>query len=314
VIREQVVQFGKGGGLTGIVTLPEGTGPADRPTFIFLNSGILHRVGSCRLHVRLARALAEAGFPALRFDFSGIGDSEPRKDSLAFEESAPLEVREAMDYLTAKRGAARFVLGGLCSGADMAHLTARDDTRVVGLVMLDAWAYRTRMFWVHHYLVRGLQFSVWKRWARVRLGRFLGSSASAARPASDGSVEYEVPKYVRPFPPRDAIAADLRSFVERRIRLMTVFTSGQSELYNHLGQYRRSFGDVPFGDLLEEQFLRDADHIITGLEDQALVIDSIRAWGVSHFGAGVSAAVPASAVPAPPRQSHRPVEDSPVRS
>lgn len=298
MIREQVVQFGKGNGLTGVITLPEGTVPRDRPAFIFLNSGILHRVGSCRLHVRLARMLAEAGFPALRFDFSGIGDSEPRKDSLAFDVSAPLEVREAMDYLATKRGISRFVLGGLCSGADMAHLTARDDERVVGLVMLDAWAYRTSMFWVHHYLVRALQLSVWKRWASVRLGRILGSGAARVTPkASDGSVEYEVPKYVRPFPPREVIAGDLRTFVGRGVRLLTVFTSGQSDLYNHPGQYRSSFGDVPFGELLEEHFLRDADHIITGLGDQTRVIQCVETWSRQHFAPlPVAAVVAASAV------------------
>ena len=97
-MRERVVRFGAGNGLVGILTEPEPIrSHPDRPAIIFLNSGILHRVGSCRMHVRLAWALAEAGYPSLRFDLSGIGDSDTRKDALAFEQSAPLEIREAMD-------------------------------------------------------------------------------------------------------------------------------------------------------------------------------------------------------------------------
>jgi pimeloyl-ACP methyl ester carboxylesterase len=292
--REQVVQFGKSATLTGVLTIPDGGSVPGRPGFILLNSGILHRVGSCRLHVRLARALADAGFTALRFDFSGIGDSEPRKDSLAFEESAPLEVREAMDYLTAKRGASRFVVGGLCSGADMAHLTAKADSRVVGLVMLDAWAYRTTMFWVRYYAARAISLSAWKRWVTIRAARLFKGRARTAAAPGDGTVEYEVPKYVRRFPSRDSVAADLRDFVSRQIHIFTLFTSGQSDLYNHEGQYRRSFSDVPFGRLLEEHHLSTADHIITGLDDQAEVIRSVGAWTVAHFGGvGSEAAAPA---------------------
>ena len=46
--------------------------------------------------VKVARALAEAGFLVLRLDLSGIGDSEPRKDALPYLESAPLESIEAL--------------------------------------------------------------------------------------------------------------------------------------------------------------------------------------------------------------------------
>ena len=73
--REKAVRFGSSASLVGVVTeAATGTAAADRPAFLFLNSGILHRVGSCRMHVRMARALSAAGFDCLRFDYSGIGD------------------------------------------------------------------------------------------------------------------------------------------------------------------------------------------------------------------------------------------------
>ena len=105
MIREKVVRFGKSSPLVGIASEPPASRVApEKPAVLLLNSGILHRVGACRFHVSLARRLAEQGTHALRFDFSGIGDSEVRRDDLSFERSAILEVREGMDHLAASKG------------------------------------------------------------------------------------------------------------------------------------------------------------------------------------------------------------------
>ena len=56
VLTEEPLQFGEGGRLFGILTLP-GMPPRraqELPVFVFLNAGLLHRVGPHRLHVRLA--------------------------------------------------------------------------------------------------------------------------------------------------------------------------------------------------------------------------------------------------------------------
>ena len=74
--REKVVRFGRETKLVGVLSEPQGGGPVREPMLLLVNSGILHRVGACRFHVRLARRLASEGVSALRFDFSGIGDSE----------------------------------------------------------------------------------------------------------------------------------------------------------------------------------------------------------------------------------------------
>ena len=75
-MTEQVLLFGTNRCLVGMLTEPEKSQvPADLPAFILFNAGLLHRVGPNRLHVTLARRLARRGFPVLRFDFSGIGDS-----------------------------------------------------------------------------------------------------------------------------------------------------------------------------------------------------------------------------------------------
>src|SRR5688500_16341172 len=130
-MREQAVRVGKTKSLVGIVTEASNGGREGGPAVIMLNSGILHHIGACRLHEKLARALAPVGYTVMRFDHSGIGDSDARRETLPFEKSAVLDVQEAMDYLTATRGAREFVLMGLCSGADMSFKVAGADSRVV---------------------------------------------------------------------------------------------------------------------------------------------------------------------------------------
>ncbi len=275
-MRERAIRFGKGVSLVGVLAEPsQGADPA-LPAVILLNSGILHHVGASRLHVQIARRLADRGHLAMRFDFSGIGDSEARKDTLPFVKSAPLEVQEAMDYL-ATRGARTFVLIGLCSGADMAFKVAGVDPRVVGLAQMDAFAYRTTGYYVRHYGARLGRLSSWKSF----VGRKLRRLAPAALPPvadAERDPESETPEYRRKFPPQAEVARDLRTLVERNVRLKFIFSGGQEEHYNHRSQYAASFREVPFGDLLEVDYIGDADHLFTDLAHQRAVLGMLSEW------------------------------------
>lgn len=302
-MREKAVRFGTSAPLIGVVTEPAaGRAAPGRPAVIFLNSGILHHVGACRLYVNAARALAAQGFLVMRFDHAGIGDSEPRREAMAFEPGAILDTRDAMDYLTTTRGAKTFVLMGLCSGADMSFRAACADPRVVGLVQLDAWAYRTPGFYLRHYGRRVGKLDVWRNFLRRKL--------ATAKPApSNGAVPDERPadavtaEYRRTFPPREKVAADLRTLLGRGIDLLYVFSGGQEEHYNYREQYAQSFRDVPFNGRLRVEYLGDADHLFTGLAHQRFVIDTAVEWMNASYGATPDAvrapvASPAVRVPA----------------
>lgn len=135
-MREEAVQFGEAGSLVGTVTsAPQGTG--GKPAVILLNPGIVHRVGPGRIYVKIARALAAKGFTALRFDFSGIGDSTVRLDNCCFEKSSVDETCAAMSFLQAKTNINRFILIGGCSGAAVSLQTARFNRRAVGAVLIN---------------------------------------------------------------------------------------------------------------------------------------------------------------------------------
>jgi pimeloyl-ACP methyl ester carboxylesterase len=143
-MKETAVLFGARQSLVGIVSTPPPTMGAElRPAVVLLNAGLVHRTGPGRIYVKIARNLASLGFVVLRFDFSGIGDSPVRPDTLGFDQSAILETQEAMGYLQEAQGLSRFILMGGCSGAFFSFETACCDSRVVGAVsinfqMLDA--------------------------------------------------------------------------------------------------------------------------------------------------------------------------------
>jgi alpha-beta hydrolase superfamily lysophospholipase len=99
-MRESAAVFGSAGSLVGIVSEPsDGPGRAGLPGVIFLNSGVIHRVGPNRMYVRMARDLARQGFVAFRFDLSGVGDSPARGAGSTIEGRWVDETREAMDHL-----------------------------------------------------------------------------------------------------------------------------------------------------------------------------------------------------------------------
>ncbi|TVP48084.1 MAG: alpha/beta fold hydrolase [Gemmatimonadales bacterium] len=136
--HESAVTFGRGRTLVGIVTLAEQSAVDPRtPWAIFLNAGLVHRVGPNRLHVRAARILARRGIPALRFDLSGVGDSLPAPDARPTAERWVHETRTAMDFLEERHGAECFLLIGHCSGALGAYLAARADPRVSALALVN---------------------------------------------------------------------------------------------------------------------------------------------------------------------------------
>lgn len=278
-MRERALRFGRSANLVGILTEPDGGSAPGLPAAVFLNSGILHRVGASRLYVKFARSLAEQGFTSLRFDFSGVGDSEPRRDALPFEESAVIEASEAMDHLAATKGIERFFLVGLCSGSDVAYHTSLADARVVGVANLDAFVYRTWKYYLRHYGPRVFRLGVWRNSLGARLAALRGNDAEAQAP----SASYVAPEYRRVFPPRAVIRDGLRKLSERDVRMFHFFSGGMEEHVNYESQYIDAFKPVDLRRLVDVIYVKDADHIVTGLEHQRLVVERLSDWAVRSF-------------------------------
>jgi exosortase A-associated hydrolase 1 len=174
--EERALSFSCGGErLYGVLSLP--AQPATRGVLIVVG-GPQVRTGSHRQFTLLARNLAQAGAPAMRFDYRGMGDSEGAvRDFEQIED----DLRAAIDCFFAQVPDMREVtLWGLCDGASAAAMYAPTDARVTGLAMLNPWV-RTeqgaaKATLKHYYRARLLDPGLWKK---VVSGRF--DAAQAAR-------------------------------------------------------------------------------------------------------------------------------------
>ena len=268
VVRERPLQFGPDGHLVGVLTMP-GSPEATpvRSTVIFLNAGVIHRVGPHRLHVNLARRLAACGVTSLRLDLSGIGDSRPVPGALSFRQSAVADATTAMDWLAAETGHARFVLFGLCSGADNALATAMADPRVAGLVLLAPPAYVTPRARLRKLMtrLRGLRGPRdVAAWAGGGVLRRLGRSAPS---------EYVAGREV---PPVAEYRAQLGTLVDRGVAILAVFSGDLRERYNHADQLFELFPELR--GRIDRVHFPDANHVFTGLEAQAALMSTVTDW------------------------------------
>ena len=138
---------------------------------VMIVGGPQTRVGSHRHFVQLARQLAAQGYPALRFDHRGIGDSHA--PSRSFEELDD-DVAAAIDAMLRARPQLRgVVLWGLCDGASAAllYVARRRDPRVLGLALLNPWvrtAQSEARTHIEHYY--GQRLRSWAFWSKVLRG------------------------------------------------------------------------------------------------------------------------------------------------
>jgi pimeloyl-ACP methyl ester carboxylesterase len=281
-ISERAVLLGKQRSLVGIMTRAVTGAPNSNPTVVILNTGIVHRVGHHRMFVTLARALAGAGFNVLRFDFAGIGDSEPRTDSLSPLDSSLADLGEVLDWLERERGISRVVLVGLCSGADHAILHGRSDARVAGLVLIEPTIPTTLRFYGHYILKHLTRLRSYISVAlgrsgllRLWMGEFYGlRSKPDLRPASLEGLRFH-----------NYLKHCYRDAIHNGVRIMAVFT-GTATRQTYREQMFDAFPDIEFGDQLKLEFFQDSDHLFSSEKDRARLYDLVLNWMATTQTAG----------------------------
>jgi pimeloyl-ACP methyl ester carboxylesterase len=295
-MREDTVFFGTPPFLVGVITAPEAaehdpTGPA----VIMLNAGRVHRVGPSRLYVKTARRLAAAGFMVLRFDFSGIGDSSARHDHLPFDKSVIQETQDAMQYVSEVHGRTRFILLGLCSGANRALVAASCDPRVVGVVLLNPQPVPseelratlldrefTRYFWrifchprlwlrvLHQEWENGF-WRVWKiiyiqltkacMWRNTRAHNALEKAAAS-------------------------VIAHLRTLIERNTCMLLVYSEDDLGLDYLQMLPGTEILQLKSHDHVDIEVISRSDHTFTTIQNQESLMEIILNWSTVHFKNG----------------------------
>lgn len=163
-----------GDALYGVASVP--LEPATRGVIIVVG-GPQYRAGSHRQFTLLARALADQGIAALRFDVRGMGDST---GTARLFDDIGADLQAATDAFIVQVPVLReVVLWGLCDGASAAALYAHQDRRITGLALLNPWV-RTEAGAAaatirHYYRARLFDKTFWQKLAA---GKFDASAAA----------------------------------------------------------------------------------------------------------------------------------------
>lgn len=251
--------------LVGVMSLPS---EASAIGVVIVVGGPQYRAGSHRQFVKLARGLAEAGYPVLRFDCRGMGDSGGAPRSF---EDIGADIGAAIDRLASRLPEVRrIVLWGLCDGASAALLYCeeRDDPRVAGLCLVNPWV-RTEVSLArtqvkHYYAQRLLESAFWAKLLRGGLasdsvkGLFQGlRTVLAPGPRADaGRMTYV-----------DRMAAGWHRFSGPMLLILSGRDYTAKEFVEHVA-HDPAWADALKRARLKQHSLRDADHTLSTSEDQ----------------------------------------------
>lgn len=260
---ETLVQFGPRNQLVGILS----GGSQGAPLVLLPNSGIVPRAGLFRLHVELSRRLESLGIPAFRFDLPGVGEA-PRVAGCDHRQA----VLAALNHLHSRYGYNRFIVGGICSAADLGWRVAVDDERVAGLLLLDGISFPGAWFQLGR-VAAALKRSP-LQWPGVVM-RLL-QRARAPQPALVAS-DY------RDWPSRDAARDELSRMVARNVQLLWIYTGGVSDRFLHPREFYWSFGKAARSDANTLKHWPDCDHTFYTRAHRDRLLNTISNWLSERF-------------------------------
>ncbi|MCL4692804.1 MAG: alpha/beta hydrolase [Candidatus Hydrogenedentes bacterium] len=263
--------------LRGILHLPPGE-PGNRPALLMPPPGTDNRSGHLRLYVRLARYFARAGWPVLRVDPSGVGDSEGvlsvvsrAGHSLAVQKGLYVaDMRAATTFLLSRLGSPGVIEMGICGGGITASLHAAEDTRVLGIAPIEIqlryaalpggksgdplWAYAHRMYSPNRWLRFLTLQSSYRSVARA-LFDAAARSIRRGEPVSNAEILLERmgPRANLP------LVQTLQRCAERPMPILLIFGSTDDLLF-----YEET-KDVLFGSI-SDSTTRVREHIVEGAD------------------------------------------------
>lgn len=187
--------------LLGILHLPQSQ--EKKVGVLIVVGGPQYRVGSHRQFVLIARLLSSAGYVVMRFDYSGMGDSDG--EFCTFEnvdqdiDSALIAFREHCTELD------KVVLWGLCDGASAILMRAARGLVISGVVLVNPWV-RTdsgaaQVYLKHYYIQRLFSLSFWLKLVsgKFKISRSIGDLLSKLKlfAAKDRSAVMQGGSYIK---------------------------------------------------------------------------------------------------------------------
>lgn len=269
-MNEVAVLFGPDESLVGVYTPAEGGGDL---CCLLSNAGLMPRMGPNRLNVKIARELARQGVSTLRFDLAGLGDSKANTSAVSWRDQAVQDIRSAMDFATQRFGQRRFVIFGICSGAENALNASLADERVIASFMVDGFWYRsiwTRpVQWFNR--IRKLTPSRVMRGIRRRV-RSRGSPST-----EEQNLEF-FPGEESANPPREVYAKTMNALAARGTRIFVLYTNAAADYVSYSNQLRDAFRGEPFARHIGSELIMDIDHTAVPIAAQRRMIFMFTDW------------------------------------
>jgi len=274
MMNEIPLLFGPERNLFGTFALPK-QGTSKQVAILLFNAGVIHHIGPHRINVKIARRLFDLGYSSLRFDLSGQGDSRPATSGGDFQTQSRRDIQAAMDHVERTTGIKQFVLAGICSGAHHSVSTAREDSRVVGLWLMDGYMYPTAKTYILKAAQRlkGKSFGRIVSWIAKKVVANAGDGVRRLR-ASKSSDEVEF-DYGNTSPSRKAYAETLQKIVARGVNVHLAFSGSVLDYYNYSNQYKDMFSGYEFVNKITCEFSPHIDHTITLIRAQEEVLRKI---------------------------------------
>jgi dienelactone hydrolase len=199
-----------------------------------------------------------------------VGDSRPLGTRNSPELEALQSVEAGLDELQAMGVADRFVLVGLCSGANHSAQVAARDRRVVGAVLIDPPGLPPTFA---HHVRRVVRASLRPRvLLRLLRGRYGLLRVAANRLFESGGDD---PAWEMN---RAGIVKILRTLVERDTRLLFVVTDSLSHVYSYPDQLFDIFPEVDLRRIVRSVLLPGAEHTFPRASDRDRLEREVEGW------------------------------------
>ena len=260
---DQALVFGKFDHLVGIENIVDSENSL---AMIMMTPGMLHNTGPFRMHVDIAQSLEQQGISSLRFDLSGIGESLGIGAAGKSIDRAASEAIEAMDYLMQTHNIHKFILFGLCSGADDSIHTALQDKRVKGVITLDGAAYQTPKFIFNEAaLMLRKMLNLGKLANKIR--HLTGNDTTPASLAM-GTDAREFPETA------EQTCKELQQLVDKDVKLHFIYTGG-TNYYNYAQQFYDMLPNMKWRGTESTQYFSEMDHVVMLCEDRERLVSHV---------------------------------------
>jgi alpha/beta superfamily hydrolase len=287
-MHQEAIHFGNDHNLFGILTQPKETLHKELPIIILLNAGLVHRIGPNRIYVNLAYELANESFTSFRFDFSGIGDSENTLADKNNDNKCLQDTMMAIDYLWKNFDVNKFVLVGICSGADIAFQAALKSENILAICLINSACINFNKAGINYkqvqmktnlryYKKNMFNLARWKKILTWESSLFtftnLRSLIKNIVPALSKNTKttLEISDY-NPL-------KEWYTIVDRGTNVYHILSEGSSslDLFNHISGRTDYRLPGPFSKI-KRHIMKDADHVFTPIWSQEHVISLICNW------------------------------------